>query len=292
MAYFFCKIKNNNTKLASEKPILNNNHNKLIMNNIRIKHFILGCFFVLFAASSSAQISPATPKAGHSLTEDFIQQNLIYPAADLEAGNKGKVVISFHLDEKGNGSDYSVKETFSEAANANALDLVKKILWMPATKNMLPVADDMEYAVEYSAKSYKRYWKKHDRVELPLTLEADSSYKIYEMRQLEEAAKPYFADGSTMSKYILNNLKYPESAKMGEIQGKVRLDFVVETNGNISNITIQNSVGGGCDNEAIRLLQNTHWIPAVKNNKYVRSHNQQDITFSFGTRNYLDGNSY
>lgn len=255
------------------------------------------CLICLILASLTVSgyaqtIGAATPKAGHSLTEEFIQQNLVYPDADLQAGNKGKVVVAFHLDEKGHGSDYQVKKTFSVAANANALDLVKKILWNPATKNMLPVESDMEYEVDYNAKAYKRYWKKRERVVVPLTLDADSSYKIYEMRQLEEAAKPYFADGSTMPKYILNNLKYPEAAKMGEIHGTVRLNFVVETDGSVSNITVQNSVGGGCDNEAIRLLQETHWIPAVKNGKYVRSHNMQDITFNFGARNYQDGNSY
>lgn len=262
------------------------------MSILRITKHLLSLILACCAAYGFAQTSPATPKSGHQLTDDFIQQNLVYPESDLKAGNKGKVVVAFHLDEKGNGSNYRVTETFSEAANANTLDMVKRILWIPATHNMLPVEYDMEYTVEYSAKAYKRYWKKHERVEIPLTLEVDTSYKIYETRQLEEMAKPYFADGSSMSKYILSNLKYPEAAKAMEIHGTVRLDFVVETNGNVSNISITNSVGGGCDNEAIRLIQETHWIPAVKNGKYVRSHNQQDITFNFGTRNYQDGNSY
>lgn len=262
------------------------------MKILRIKQYILTLMMVACAIMGFAQVNHATPKAGHSLTEDFIQQNLVYPESDLEAGNKGKVVVAFHLDENGNGSNYSVKETFSEAANDNALDMVRKILWNPATKNMLPIETDMEYTVEYNAKSYKRYWKKREHVTVPLTLEADTTYQIYEVRQLEETAKPYFADGSTMAKYILSNLKYPEAAKLGEIHGTVRLDFIVETNGNVSNITVQNSVGGGCDNEAIRLLQNTHWIPAVKHGKYVRSRNKQDITFNFGARNYQDGNSY
>ena len=271
---------------------MSNNNNKLIMNILKTAQRLICVVMVCIATHGFAQISHPTPKAGHQLTEEFIQQNLVYPDADLEASNKGKVVVTFHLDEKGLGSNYQVKETFSEAANANALDMVKKILWEPALKNMLPVEYDMEYEVDYNAKAYKRYWKKRERAAIPLTLEADSSYQIYEMRQLEEAAKPYFADGSTMPQYILTNLKYPEAAKMGEIHGTVRLNFVVETNGNVSNITVQNSVGGGCDNEAIRLLQNTHWIPAVKNGKYVRSHNMQDITFNFGARNYQDGNSY
>ena len=83
-----------------------------------------------------------------------------------------------------------------------------------------------------------------------------------------------------------------EAAKMAEVNGTVKLSFVVETNGNVSNITIDKSVGGGCDNEAIRLIQETHWIPAVKNGQYVRSHNTQEITFNIGNRNYQDGNSY
>ena len=95
-----------------------------------------------------------------------------------------------------------------------------------------------------------------------------------------------------MANFIYHNMKNPAEAKEREIQGTVRLSFVVETNGSVSNIVIVNSVGGGCDNEAIRLLQETIWIPAEKNGKYVRSTNMQDITFSIGKRNFQDGNSY
>ncbi len=262
------------------------------MNRLQNIRFLLALLFVSCFASSFAQISPAVPKSGHGLTEDFILQNQHYPEAELAEKKNGDVVVAFHLDEKGQGSDYQIKASFSEAANADALDLVKKILWEPATQNMLPIAVDMDYTVEYHAKSYKRYWKKHERVEIPLALEADNSYNIYGLHQLEETAKPYFADGSNMANYILHNLKYPEAAKATEVFGTVTLSFIVETNGNVSNITIKNSVGGGCDNEAIRLLQDTHWIPAVKNGKYVRSYNTQDITFNIGERHYQDGNSY
>ncbi len=262
------------------------------MNRLQNIRVLLALLFVGCFASSFAQISPAVPKSGHGLTEDFILQNQHYPEAELADKKSGDVVVAFHLDEKGQGSDYQIKESFSEAANADALDLVKKILWEPATQNMLPIAVDMDYTVSYHAKSYKRFWKKHERVNIPLALEADDSYKIYELHQLEEAAKPYFADGSNMANYILHNLKYPEAAKATEVFGTVTLSFIVETNGNVSNITIKNSVGGGCDNEAIRLLQGTHWIPAVKNGKYVRSYNTQDITFTIGERHYQDGNSY
>ena len=240
----------------------------------------------------NAQVTAPEPVAGHALTKEYFTQNLVYPEDDLQQGNSGKVVIQLHTDAQGVASQYKVKSSFSEAATPIALHLVKTILWKPALINGLPSDYDFDYEVDFNAKSYKRYWKRHQRLEAPLTFEADTSYKIYEYKQLEEVSKPYFADGSNMANYIFHNLQFPAEAKEREIQGTVRLSFVVETDGSVSNIVVVNSVGGGCDNEAVRLLQETIWIPAEKNGKYVRSTNMQDITFSIGNRNFQDGNNY
>jgi TonB family protein len=256
------------------------------------KMLLLALMSIGMSVAAHAQFSQGTPRAGVEPTRTFIQENLVYPADALEAGRNGTVVVAFHLDEKGQGSDYRIKTSFCEEADRQALDLVQKILWNPAYQELSAVASEMEYRIEYKAKAYKRYWKKRERTTPPLTHEADTSYHIYELYQLDEQAKPYFANGSTLAQYILKELQYPEAAKVGEIQGTVRLSFVVETDGAISNILVEQSVGGGCDNEAIRLMEGTRWIPAVKNGQYVRSRNEQDITFNFGTRNYQDGNSY
>ena len=241
----------------------------------------------------NAQNTAPEPVAGKTLTKEYITQNLVYPEADLQAGNNGKVVIGMHIDKEGQATDYTVKSTFSEAASPIALALVKTILWTPAQRSGIPIDCEHQYTVEFNAKSYKRHWKHRERVTLPLTHEADTSNIVYEeFRQLEELARPYFADGSNIGTYIAHNLKFPAEAKEREIQGTVRLSFVVETDGSVSNIVIINSVGGGCDNEAVRLMQETHWLPAEKGGKYVRSRNMQDITFSIGNRNFQDGNSY
>ena len=252
----------------------------------------IAAFILLMGWQLQAQVTEPEPVAGRALTKEYITQNLVYPQNDLDQGNSGAVVVGFHVDKEGVASEYAVKSTFSEEASPIAIHLVKTILWKPALISGIPTEYDYEYAVDFNAKSYKRHWKRHERPSVPLTLEADTSYKIYEYKQLNEVAKPYFADGSNMGKYIAHNLKFPEAAKEREIQGTVRLSFVVETDGSVSNIVIVNSVGGGCDNEAVRLIQETIWIPAEKNGVYVRSHNMQDITFSIGNRNFQDGNSY
>ena len=253
---------------------------------------ITAMLILIFGWQLKAQITAPEPLAGKALTKEYIMQNMIYPEADLQKGNNGKVIVSLHVDANGAGSQYAVKSSFSEAASQNALHLVKTILWKPALDIGIPTDYDTEYEIDYNVKNYKRYWKRHERLVAPLTMEPDTSYTIYEYKQLEEVAKPYFANGGNMGSYIAKNLQFPAEAKEREIQGTVRLSFVVETDGSVSNILVVNSVGGGCDNEAIRLLQETIWIPAEKNGKYVRSNNMQDITFSIGAHNFQDGNSY
>ena len=253
--------------------------------------FALGILFL--GLQLNAQNKDPEPIAGKQLTKDYITENLVYPDADLQAGNSGKVIVGFHIDKEGKTSNYTVKSTFSEAASPIALALVKTILWSPAVHNGVAVESDYQYTIEFNPKSYKRYWKHKERVALPLKLEADTSNIVYDKGQrFEDLARPYFADGSNFSTYILHNLKFPPEAKEREIQGTVRLSFVVETDGSVSNIVVVNSVGGGCDNEAIRLIQETHWIPAEKEGKYVRSQIMRDITFTIGNRNFQDGNMY
>lgn len=262
------------------------------MNILKSSKRILTIVLAFSGLSLWAQNIAPQPLSGKNLTKDYIQENLIYPAADLEQGNSGKVVVAMHIDKEGKATNHNVKSTFSEAASPIALHLAKTIQWAPAMHNGIAIDAEHEYEIDFNAKSYKRYWKRHERYTLDAKMEADSSYIIYENNQLEESPRANFADGSSLAQFIYSNLRYPAEAKEREIQGTVRIEFVIETNGNVSNITVINSVGGGCDNEAVRLIQETHWIPGNKNGKYVRCHYMQDITFSIGNRNFQDGNSY
>ena len=262
------------------------------MNTNKLIKVIIAFTIAFSTWSLNAQNTPPEPISGRSLVKDYITQNLTYPEADLQQGNSGVVVVGLHVDKDGNASGYNVKSTFSEAASQEAIHLVKTILWKPGLVSGIPAYFDTEFEVEFNAKRYKRYWKRNERIVPPLELEADTSNKIFEYKQLEEVAKPFFADGGNMAKYIYTHLRFPAEAKEREIQGTVRLSFVVEKDGSVSNIVIVNSVGGGCDNEAIRLLQETVWIPAERHGKYVRSSNMQDITFNIGSHNFQDGNSY
>ena len=71
--------------------------------------------------------------------------------------------------------------------------------------------------------------------------------------------------------YLRQNVNYPTYAKEIGIQGTVYLSFVVEKDGSISNVEILRTVGGGCDEEAIRVVKSMpHWSPGKQMGRPVR----------------------
>ncbi len=247
-------------------------------------------FLLLSTLSATAQNTEPEPISGKALTRNFASRSIVYPEQDLNDNKSGKVVVEFFVDQNGKASQFSISETFSSLASANAIDIVKRIEWVPAQIDGKPVGSKHQYEIVYNAKSYRRSMKK--KVLLPLTLDSDTSFRIIDNHQADEWAYPFFEDGSSMVTYLSKNLKYPIEAKQREITGTVELSFIVETDGNVSNIEITKHVGGGCDNEAIRLIETTRWIPAVKGGCYVRSLNKQNITFGIGSHNFIDGTNY
>jgi len=77
-----------------------------------------------------------------------------------------------------------------------------------------------------------------------------------------EIIQPQPFDNDAYKQYLKDSLRYPEAALEANIKGFVMLQFIVESNGEISQIKVIESPGYGCDEEAIRLLQDgPNWIP-------------------------------
>ena len=83
---------------------------------------------------------------------------------------------------------------------------------------------------------------------------------------------PKFPGGERgLLKYLADNIRYPEMARESGIQGRVFVSFIVETDGSISDIRVLRGIGGGCDEEAIRVVEYMpEWIPGKQRNKLVR----------------------
>lgn len=82
---------------------------------------------------------------------------------------------------------------------------------------------------------------------------------------------PQFPDGdAALLKWLATNIKYPNIAKENGIQGRVIAEFVVSKTGDISNVKIVRGIGGGCDEEAIRVIKEMpRWKPGKNNGREV-----------------------
>ena len=83
---------------------------------------------------------------------------------------------------------------------------------------------------------------------------------------------PEFPGGETeLYKYLSKNLKYPDMAIQQGITGKVYVQFVVEKDGSIANPKVLRDIGGGCGEEAIRVVRAMpKWNPGVQRTKKGR----------------------
>jgi len=72
-------------------------------------------------------------------------------------------------------------------------------------------------------------------------------------------------------KFISKNLKYPIEAQEKNIMGTVYVSFMVEPDGKLSNVKLNKGIGGGCDEEAIRVVKlMPNWLPAKVGSSNVR----------------------
>lgn len=112
------------------------------------------------------------------------------------------------------------------------------------------------------------------------TTSKNKEEKVHDFSTLDEA--PTFKGGmDQFYKFLSENVRYPEYAQKNNIQGKVYLSFIIEVDGNLSDIKVDRKLGGGLDEEAIRVLQlSPKWIPGVQNGQIVRVKYHIPISFS------------
>lgn len=92
---------------------------------------------------------------------------------------------------------------------------------------------------------------------------------------------PMFPGGDeARMNFLRENIKYPQMARESGIQGTVYVTFVVEASGSITNIKILRGIGGGCDEEALRVVrQMPKWQAGKQRGKAVRVQFNMPIRF-------------
>ena len=92
-----------------------------------------------------------------------------------------------------------------------------------------------------------------------------------EIFQIVEEMPSYPGGEGKLMEYVAKNIKYPQIARETGIQGRVFVGFVVEPDGSVSNVKVLRGIGGGCDEEAVRVVKGMpKWKPGKQRGKAVR----------------------
>ena len=97
------------------------------------------------------------------------------------------------------------------------------------------------------------------------TQQADTSKKIFMYVERMPVAR------YSVPTYLAANLHYPDNARENNIEGRVIVKFVVDKKGRIKDAHIIKSIGGGCDEEALRVVKNMpRWKPGRNKGKRIK----------------------
>ena len=101
-----------------------------------------------------------------------------------------------------------------------------------------------------------------------VVVEEEDAHVIFEV--VETA--PSFPGGMTaLNQFLSRNIVYPIIAQENGIQGRVILQFVVNTDGSIVDIVVVRGVDPSLDREAIRVVQSMpRWTPGEQRGRKVR----------------------
>ena len=78
---------------------------------------------------------------------------------------------------------------------------------------------------------------------------------------------------------LYSEIDYPEIARKAGIEGTVIVQFIVNENGEVENPFIYRGIGGGCDEEVLRVIQLMQFSPGVQNGRLVKVRMAQSIRF-------------
>ncbi|MFZ4398840.1 MAG: TonB family protein [Bacteroidales bacterium] len=106
---------------------------------------------------------------------------------------------------------------------------------------------------------------------IPIVAKKEEEVVDNEIFKVVQFEPEYIGGEEERIMFLRKNVVYPQLARETGIQGTVFLTFIIEKDGGISNVQILRGIGGGCDEEATRVVNAMpKWKPGKQRDKAVR----------------------
>lgn len=138
----------------------------------------------------------------------------------------------------------------------------------------IDVEDDITINVEADQKTEMQAY-------VPVRVDEEEDAEEQQIFMVVESMPVFPGGEANLYKYLAENIKYPQMAKESGIQGRVFVTFVVERDGSVTDVRVLRGIGGGCDEEAIRVVKAMpKWTPGKQRGKSVRVQYNLPVKFT------------
>jgi len=230
---------------------------------------------------------PEFPEGGMAGLMQYLGKNIRYPKKAHEEGTQGRVTVQFVVEKDGSISNAKTLRNVHPELDAEAVRVISGMpKWKPGTQRGEAVR--VKYTVpvmfrltgEEKAAQYEPVGKIDETVIVGMAPEKATAPKEGTVFEVVEKMPEYPGGMSAMMAFISKNIKYPVAAQKANIQGRVVIQFVVDTEGNIIEPKVLHSVDPLLDAEAIRLTTTMpKWKPGTQRGKAVNVRYTVPIVF-------------
>lgn len=209
------------------------------------------------------EVMPEYP-GGFSACMKFLSENIKYPKEAVEKGIQGRVVVQYIVNEDGNISNIKVLKGCHPSLDAEAVRVIASMpKWKPGMQKGEAVAVKYTMPIVFSLQSSK---KSANTGYHPAKAEPDAN-GVYEVAEV----MPEFPGGmGALMQYITKNLQYPGEAQKKGVQGRVIVQMIIDSEGNVTKAKVLQGVDPLVDAEALRLTNAMpQWKPGTQKGKAV-----------------------
>ena len=218
---------------------------------------------------------PAVPLGGTEKYAQFLADHQRYPASAVQKGLQGTVKVSFVVEKTGTVNEVKVEAPVAPELDAEAIRLIKSgPHWTPAKHRNQVVRQRVVVPVSFVMSPGSTVTLSSDKVRPITTSAADIAASANPNRPAvvppDRPTQPVGGNQAFFD-WVEKNQQYPTLARQRKIQGKVMVEFIVQTDGSLTDARVTRKMGSGLDEEALRLIKTApKWEPAVYQGKPIK----------------------
>lgn len=209
---------------------------------------------------------------------EYLSKNIKYPEAAMKKGIQGRGIVQFVVEKDGSITNVKILRGVDPELDKEAVRVVSAMpKWKPGTQRGEAVRVRFTVPVMFRLTEDKipvKYAPIENKInELVVVGYAPEGTTVPEEGTIFEVVEqmPEYPGGMpAMMEFISKNIKYPAAAQQAKIQGRVTIQFIVNTEGNIINPRVLRSADPLLDAEAIRLTTiMPKWKPGMQRGQAV-----------------------